>query len=397
MDQLELERTVISHMVSDPRVYLQLRERGLARESFLSAVEQYDFIHDYQSQYSKLPSIDTLDSMFTGFSVNGNVDKEFAADLLLQRQTQRDVERILLEGISLLKKGETTGAIEYLTATLQGLRRPIKMSFGFTDAEAPKRVDQVLKRKELTKLMGGTFALPQLKYVDAGMMVGIIGRTGVGKSWMLAKLCVDAYSKGKRVLFISPEMTRAEVEARWDALVSKTFTVEALTEGTVPIAAYKEWTETVAGRSDWITFDSHYGEVFSPESISRLVLEYNPDIVAIDGVSLVAPQAGMGAGGDRGWEGVKEISYALQNLAVTRKVIVIATQQANRGGAEGTTPGLHHIAYGDAFGQACSVVLSMGMHENEKLKYLSVIKIRNARGIAGTTEIAFRPEEGVIA
>ena len=104
MDQLELERTVISHMVSDPRIYLQLRERGLDRESFLSAVEQYDFIHEYQQQYSKLPSIETLDSMFAGFSTNGKVDKEFAVDLLLQRQTQRDVEKILLEGISLLKK-----------------------------------------------------------------------------------------------------------------------------------------------------------------------------------------------------------------------------------------------------------------------------------------------------
>lgn len=390
MEQNQLELSVISFLLKSEEQLYKAREKGVNAKSFVAQKKIYEFVCDYLQEYGKLPSSDTVSSVY-GITLLASVDGEFCIDLLLKRELRRHMENVLAEGIQMLAEDEAEKGLEFILAHLGRVRRTGRYAFGFTDGDATERIERMEQRRSLGKLFGELFNLP-VHNIPSGTMIGIIGRTGVGKSFKLLKLSQEAYSKGKRILFISPEMTRAEVEVRWDTLASGLFTPEALLGGSVPVKAYREWLESVAGRRDWITFDSHYGNPFTVPAVGSLIGEFQPDVVGIDGLSLLA---GEGGEPEKGWEGVKEVSYGLQSLAVSRKVHILVTQQATRDAAGAVVPDLHQISYGDSFGQACGVVISLGFHKDEKTRYLAVIKNRFGR-VARPREIPFDPGKGII-
>ena len=350
MEQRELELTVLSHLLEGEKDLYDAREKGVNAKSFTSQTKIYEFICNYQQEYGKLPTRETVSKVFA-LSFPEKLDAAFCVDLLLKRELRRHMENVLTEGITMLNEDEPERGLEYIQTNLGRIRRSGKYSFGFTDGNATRRVEEAAQRKSLGKLFGSLFDLP-VKRIPPGSMIGIVGRLSVGKSFYLLKLLLGPYSKGKKILLLSPEMTREEFEIRWDAMTSKgVFSAEALMTGAVPRSAYAEWLKRVEERRDWVTSDSHFGNPFTLSSITSLVSEFNPDVLGIDGLPLISSEV---AGGE-GWQEVKAVSYGLQSLAVSRKIYIVVTTQASRDAANATVPELHQIAYGDGFGQACLV------------------------------------------
>jgi len=391
LDQKQLELSVLSHLLEgDERLY-KAREKGVNAKSFTSQKSIYAFITEHVQNYSKLPSRETIEAVFT-LSLPKTVDTEFCIDLLLKRELRRHMENVLTDGITMLSEDEPEKSLEFIQTNLGRIRRTGKYAFGFTDGDASERLEQLQQRKSLGKLFGSIFDLP-VKRIPPGILIGIVGRLGVGKSYYLLRLLLNAYRKNKRVLLLSPEMTREEFEMRWDALTSQgVFSAEALLTGAVPKAAYEEWLKKVAERRDWITMDSHYGNPFTVSAIGSLIAEFNPEVVGIDGLPLLVSDTS----GGEGWQEVKAISYGLQSLAVSRKVYILVTTQASRDAANATVPELHQIAYGDGFAQACSIVIALGFHKDEDKRYLAIPKNRFGKAFR-PVEVPYKPDEGVIS
>ena len=395
MDPSVVELSVLGFAIRNEESLFKLREKGISQSAFVHHQQVYDFIQDYRRDYKKLPTADTIATVCNvTISTNGHSDEDFYTDQLLDLELKRKVEVELLNAAKNLATGEPQASIEKLMLGLGRLRRPSKLSFGYTDGDANNRLDMIRQRRELAKLYDGYFSLPVLKNVQTGVLIGIIGRTNVGKSFLLQRLCIDAYLKGKRILFLSPEMPKDEVDLRWDSLISKVFNADSLIDKPELESSYKEWLEKASTRSDWITFDSNYGRPFTPEVIDSQIVEFQPDVVAVDGLSLLSSSSDDPSGG---WEGVKETSNALQAMAVARKVYIISTQQANRGAADKPTPDLYNVAFGDGFAQSSGVILSMGYHPDDiRKRVLTVPKNRYGSIIHKPFEIDFDPSNGIV-
>ena len=169
-----------------------------------------------------------------------------------------------------------------------------------------------------------------------------------------------------------------------------------LYRGFKPSKAQEDLLRSVAERSNWITLTSDKGRAFRLGEIPRIVREYSPDLLLIDGLLLVGAES-------RGqpWEQIKDLSYGLKNLAIAKQVPLIVSHQATRS-AHNTArpPGMHEVAYGDAFGQACDRVLALSRPHveqgEEELLRVTVQKFRKGRPHYAGIDLAFSPERGKI-
>lgn len=229
-----------------------------------------------------------------------------------------------------------------------------------------------------------------------GELIGVVGRTYVGKSWLLLYSALAAWEEGAVVLFISPEMPIEEVEARWDALYfSKQgipVRLEELYAGTVPTESMRRAArEARLAGGRWITVSSYEGDAFTLVSIASLAKTYKPDLLVVDGLSLIAE-----AGYRQVWEAIKSLSYGLKTLAVSLNVPILFSHQANRSAANTKRPpALHEIAYGDAVAQACDRVLGIARKSDDEI-LVYVQKFRRGRPCPRPIALRFQPGRGEI-
>ena len=404
--QKELEERALS-LIKEPKLFNELIKHGVTSECFVLHTELFDFISKYYHTYSSIPAENIVKTSFPEFELKRDTKPEelkFLADELVKHSIQRKAVRIINDSADLITT-DTYGTIESLISKLSNIRRKAADSRSFSDKDALKRYIVVMANKEkagkgVTVGLKTGISLFDEKYIgwQPGDLIAIIGRMGLGKSWLLIYSACVSYLTGKRVLFISPEMPCAEVELRMDTIIGAMqghkFLNDKLQEGKVNMKEYKEFLEKMASRHDWLTVDSNNGRPFNLGSIISLTDEFNPDLVCIDGIGLIE------SGNKEAWQKTQESSYGLKNLAQTRKVVVMITSQVNRQSLDKDEgmPGLENIYMGDAAGQAASVVIAMNKDINKpEVRYITIPKRRNGVAINKPLEIRFSVNEGLIS
>ena len=400
----ELEARLLASVPSVGH-FQHLEELGVAEETFRHYGPMYRYIGEIIKQHNHLPRL--LDLRAT-FNVPQYVQRkpeeyEWLLDEFLKLTTVQRIQDVMDDNV------ETYGENpkELLPALIKDLTRlqlPSERSASLTDQTALRRLERYMG---LAEISGFLLGVPTgIRYFDAeyrigwipGELVGIIGRLYIGKSWMLMYFGALAWMFGKRILFLSPEMPREEAEARFDALVCGLHDVPVdvteLFRGFKPTKAQQEVLSSIANKANWITVTSDEGRPFRMGELPRLVRQFNPDILLIDGLLLVDPDSR----GQAAWEQVKNLSYGLKNLAVGSNIIIIVTHQANRQ-AHNTAkpPGLHEIYMGDAFAQACDRVLVLSKPNNppDTLR-ITIQKFRKGKPLHSGTDFEFLPGNGKV-
>jgi len=405
----EIERKILSSINSLDRLS-HLKLSNINQFSFVVYRDIYNFIADYYKNYSSFPAKALLEASFTNFIKDDEASDsefEYLISELNKVDVQRKANKILEKGITLLQN-DPMAAVDYLVNKLALVKKPVKYAYNYTDKNAMKRLElyeeKMLKRKSGIQIGIKTgISFFDEKYIgwNPGNLIGIVARLGVGKSFMLLYLACIAYEDGRKVLFISPEMTIEEVEARWDVILAYLrgykFSNEALLSGgKVNKSEYAEFLETTKERSDWVTYDSYEGKQFSVSVINSLIQEHQPDLVAIDGLPLLSDDLGAG----QSWENVKNVSYGLKSVAQQNKVVALVTTQATREASkrnDSQLPELHQVAYGDAFAQAANMILTIGEDKkNPNIRYIKIPKNRNGRIYTKRAKISFDVDIGRI-
>jgi predicted ATP-dependent serine protease len=263
----------------------------------------------------------------------------------------------------------------------------------YTDHQAPERWDDYRMRQEefaSTSLIGTKTGLAVFDAVargwEGGELAGIIARPYVGKSWVLCHSAATAYREQKRILFVSPEMSRSEIGLRADQLLfpswegnqhHDTLPLQELITGQLPgrtEVTYKAWLESFSRERRWVTVDALSDRGIRVNLIDQLIVSYEPDLVCIDGLMLLdSPYEST-------WEKAKDIAYTLKNVASHRRIPILFVAQSNRMTRErNDIPSLNEIAYGDAIGQACDRVVGLGMPATgaKTVRLLQCQKFRN--------------------
>lgn len=401
--QSDLEQRLIS-VIKDETIFSDVLSRNVSSEDFVMHAEIFEFITKYFYRYNSIPARAVIESAYPGFSyVTDTKESEvkFLCDELVKNTVQRKTINILNSTAELLQI-DTYGAVDSLLEKLSTVRKNTQYSKSFTDKDALKRYDEAVanKNKIAQKILVGIktgISFFDDRYIgwQPGNLIGIGGRLGIGKSWLLEYIACQAYTSGKRVLYLSPEMSTEEVGQRWDTILGQinghTFLNDKLQMGDVDLKEYKSWLEYVAKRNDWMTLDSCNGKDFTLGNINSLVNEFSPDFVAFDGVSFI--QAG---GVNATWEKVKVVSNGLKSITQNHKIVFAATTQVNRTVGD-DMPRTDQVSDGDTFMQAVNIGIMVQADINKPMiRYITIPKVRSGKAMNTPLEVQFDVNKGII-
>jgi KaiC/GvpD/RAD55 family RecA-like ATPase len=408
LNNLELEVKAINCIIFDAQAISKFRSRNITKDHFTEYQDAAEFALKYHTEYKVSPPTDIFSSIFPDFPLEPVDSKStsFVTDKLVETKAKRDAEQVLSKGIDMLASNPLA-ALDFLVSNLSSVRPVRKISKDYTDRDAVKRFELFLERQKLARENKVIGIKTGIKTIDdrligwqPGNLVGIIGRLGVGKSWLLMHVACSAYKDGRRVVYISPEMSIPEVEMRWDTVMAAQYNLEISNYGlqtgeNIDEELYKKWLVDCSQRADWITLDSLDGKAFSVSAIQAVIEEYQPEILAVDGVALLS---GNGRGLQT-WEKIMEISYGLKSLASNYGLVIIASQQANRSaaGSEEMLPKVEQISFGDAFGQAADCLIGMGIAPGDRfVREINILKGRTGQPEGHREWITFDVDKGRI-
>lgn len=400
----DLEARLLASVAS-VQDFHRLKEIGLDEEAFEHYKPMYDYIDRQLKRNGKVPRLLDLRETFNLPDTVKRTRDEFdyvlheAEQLIMTQNIQTVLDKSVEE-----HSEEPNALIDNIVRDLSGMRSVSSTQVSSTDSSMLTR----LARYEAQAHVKGARGLRTgLKYFDEewrlgwlpGELVGIVGRTYVGKSWLLLFFGLMAWQFGKRIVFVSPEMSIEETEARFDGLLMGKndikVSVSELYRGYVPTDEMKTLAEEVAMRKNWLTYACADDGRFGLAQLAQLAWQHKPDMLLIDGLPLLESE---GSRRQQVWESIKDLSYGLKNLAVRHNLAVLVSHQATRRAHNvARPPGLHEIAYGDAFAQACDRVLALSRpQETEDSLRITIQKFRRGRPHLKGIDFMFDPERGEI-
>lgn len=355
-------------------------------EDFVKNREVFLFIQQHLAKYESLPSNSQLSASYDFNPPIGPFEywlDEFKTYVLARR-----VNSILLEGAHKLGDKKPEEAMTQVIDKLSLLRSKQSNQIQASDAMAGQRLENFDYRTELIFNTNEIVGLKTgIKIIDEsqigwtpGSLVGVYARPSVGKTWWLLWQGAMNWMNGKTILAITPEMPANWLNLRIDVVVGNMLgypiDYNKLLKGDPSIRPnYELVTKILAQSQRWWTYSGQDERGISLGDIRALIRQHRPDMVLIDGISLLRYE-----GRGQTWEKMGDLSYGLKSVATTTEVPILITHSAvnsARGrrnqpagiagrGDDDWLPSLNDAAYGDSFVFACSDVLTMAPEPQDR-------------------------------
>lgn len=222
--------------------------------------------------------------------------------------------------------------------------------------------------------------IPRLDGVLGGGLapgrVYVVGaRPGVGKSALLGNIVLAALRASTDVLFVSLEMSGREVMGR---LVTDAYDLEPTHPGEEISAMIR-----VADEGVW---PLHFRERADLAGIVAAVKENHYGLVVIDYLQLLPTNLRF----ERRDLEIAHISRAIKQLAMGRRVPILAAAQLNRGSKEkNARPRLHDLRESGAQEQDADIVILLDRDAEEDSPETKLYVAKNRHGRTGSISLVF--------
>jgi len=188
-------------------------------------------------------------------------------------------------------------------------------------------------------------------------------RVATGKTWILVMQAEYAWSvEGRRVLFVTTEMSRVKIMQRWVALHFK-LAYDDVRKGRLSPYAKINMDQGLDALQNAEGFYIIGGDFdFRLESLEGAIEECQPDIVYVDGIYLLKIP------GDNRFERAAEVYDEMKRMAKRYKIPIVASTQLNRQAKvnKSTTITTDTIALSDAGGWNADLV--WGLVQTDDMK-----------------------------
>ena len=236
--------------------------------------------------------------------------------------------------------------------------------------------------------------------IEPGNLAAVYARPWVGKSWFCLKQAAVAIESGYSVFFVSPEMTRTEIDRRLDVILGNmqgyNFSHKALRTGEgLDEVAYAEFLQNNSSRQ-LLTCDHLKDGPITHSGLRTKLRKHRPDLFIIDAFHLINND---NSGKNWAlWQTVADAIYGLKSLAVGTNISIMVTVQANRGAVDvNKPPKLGDVAFSDGILQASDYLFSMSrVKDDDFLRNVQLQKIRDSEPPASYVQFIWDPDIGLI-
>lgn len=385
---------------------LEPAQLGISARYFHTYDAEYEWILEYHQKYGSAPSKMAFKTAFPDFTLLKADDLGYAVDEVKKNHARFEVTRLLKDATDFLRAGQPIDALQFIQSGTRKLSQDVGNGVKASDVinDWDDLYQDVVERSARASdggLTGISTGMPTLDGRTYGAQDGdlwlMAARLGQGKTWSLAQMAEAAIVNGHKALFVSLEQTKRQITYRIHTLLSDRFGYElrntSLSSGiNVDLQEYKaflmELPEKVKGQL--IVTDAGRGRV-TPITLAAMIEEYEPEVVYIDYITLMATSTGSQAVED--WRAAAAISADVKLVAMQYDIPIIAAAQINRLGDGGNKPpSVSKLAQSDALGQDASVVVTMRRASAHTAQY-SLEKNRHGEsGAVWWTE--FDPDKG---
>lgn len=282
------------------------REIGLCEDVLLAAGKvAWRFILTYMAEHGEIPSSGIIfeNSGQKVEPVEEGVTIGYVVDKLFDRAEFRSLQYGLGKSLEALEKGEQAESKAEVHKLSDHLRsQAVKKVRVHTLAEVVPEVREMYERTKRGEI-GIPFPWQTMTDVTMGMwpktITGFVARPGVGKTFTLINIADYAHFEcGKRVLIVSPEMTRIELAERQVALRGK-IGYGDLVAATLGKFAEPHLYATIKGLEETGTnyFILDDEERLGASYIEEAVDAVKPDLLGIDSIYMLKVAEGKIKGG----------------------------------------------------------------------------------------------------
>ena len=384
----------IINKILQTKDYSLISMNNLTEDYFFQYRAEFNFIKNHYEKFRVVPDRLTFLNTFSDFDVTDVTEP----DAYLLEQLIKDYNTsYMATGFNKIKKliesGHIDEAASYFSTMPEGLQQGATMTCTslFKDTSRYDRYIDRLNNKsnyylstgfrELDNMIGG------IDLQNENMVIA--ARTGVGKSWTLIKMAVEAAKQGKNVGMYSGEMAVDKVGYRVDTLLGH-IDNQAITRGndydpSVPMK-YKNYLDNlqynVSGDFKVLTPQ----DIAGPATVAALrtfIEKHKLDILFVDQFSLLEDTSRAKTTHEK----VANISKEIKNLQVLTGIPIISVSQMNRTKEEDGEQDTTQIGLSDRIGQdaTCVIMLSRKLTYHDEAKtqikddqlILNVVKSRD--------------------
>lgn len=212
-----------------------------------------------------------------------------------------------------------------------------------------------------------------------GQYIMIISRTNQGKSWLALQLAINAWAQGKKILYVSLEMSPELVRNRAYALMSKgVFSMSDLSRADIDLGSMERWSsDKLDSDNSFVVIGSEGMGGFNNMHLQAKIDQYGPDIVFIDYMQL--QEDNKGSSGET--EKVRNVSKENKSTGMTNDIPVICVASASSNDTKEyfTPPQIYEVAGSKQSAFDADLVLSLISHKQRDGSSLTEVIARKNR------------------
>ena len=382
----DIEEAVISEIILSEDIK-EVTDRRITSKFFTTTEHRrvFELVMDHFREHHKVPDESVIQRAFPKYEI---VAQPEPLGYYLNQLQDRFLYRSLMTGLEesvtpeLQDSGPDQGHRIHaaLTELLNQARHEVPV--GLDEDLFGGALEYLLPEIELRRKYGYLRGIPtgfdQIDRATGGyqpeQLIFLVGFPKAGKSWMLLKTALVSRFSGRRLLFVTFEMSNSEQRDRAASLVSGVSFTHIL-NGTILPNEVATLTQELKRREtlEGFTMIHDRSSMMTLDGVAQKIVEYSPDVVFIDGVYMMEDQSGEPAGSPRA---LTNITRGLKRIAQNHGIPIVATTQALshkvRSGGPLTADA---IGYSSSFLQDADVILGV----ETKTPNISLFKVMLSR------------------
>lgn len=410
---MSVDTSIISYVAKKPSTLADFQRAGITADYFVDDYEKvWTFILRSKRQHGRVPSPEVIATRYPEVEIHRVRDRD--VPLLLSEIQQRKKYMDFLDYLDTASRevntpDDTESALARLQQNLNSLssRNGNSAIVDLFGKETRDRIVKDVKARRRGVTQGIPTSFKKFDRITGGLhkkrMAVVIGRPGLGKSWLDLLFCASAVMSGHKVCLFPLEMSLEDTAFRLYTVFSqkmlgeeKVFKNLDLTRGRVNPKRLARFLGMLEDKFGGQLLVADIGTLSDPYTIERIhgeVQMHGPDMFWVDYITLL--KSHIGRDGVEDHTTIKALSNGIYRIAVAENCVGGATAQVSREAVKSGIflPRLEHIAYGDAIGQDAHQVVSI----NRRGKTLYYALVKNRQGPEfGKTRLKFQVNDGII-